>query len=181
MSQFMSNQYPLGKTAASGENEHLLGQPGVFKDLDLDSTERIKPELSAMLVHCVWVKNETGGALSPGESVTWDTGATYGPFKAVGAQGGASAIAGFVDPYVTTVADNEHFWLVQEGPCKALYDGSANLAIGDKIATAATGRVAEATLGTTDVAYTVGVKIDAAKTSGSADDEIRIYAKLPIA
>lgn len=180
MSQTLQNQYPLGKTAASGELEHLLGQTGHFLDMNYGSSERVKPLRSQMLIKARWVKNETGGALNPGESVTWDTSAAYGPGKAVGAEGSNAAIAGFVDPYVSSVADNEHFWLIEEGPTEVRYDGSANLAIGDPLATAANGRVAEATLGTTETAYVVGRKIEVAKTSGSADDLIRAYVKVPI-
>lgn len=179
MSQFLSKHYSLGKTAASGENEHLLGQVSIHKDVDYASTERIKPELSAMNVVARWVKNESGGTLNPGESCTWDTGSTFGPGKAVGGEGAAGSVCGFVDPYVSSVANDQCFWLIEEGPTKVCYDGSASLAINDPLATAASGRVAEATLGTTETAYVIGRALEA-KSAGSADDLFRAYVQKPI-
>lgn len=172
----IQQSYPLNKTAAASETEHLLGQQGVFRDIDLNDTSAIKPTKSAMDVKAIWVKNESGGALNRGELVGWDVGTTYGPGKAVGAAVGDDVRpVGIVSPFIPTagVADNEHFWLITEGPTYASYDGAGNIVPGDELCTAAAGDFREYVFGTDDADSRFGVAL-ATKTSGSSGDLVRV-------
>ena len=163
--------YNLGETAVSGELENLLGYRAFFEDVDRSGTG-VKAELSGMTVEAVWVKNESGGNLSGGQIVLWDTGSTYDHGKAVNAAGDDVHGIGVVDPDVTTVSNDTHFWLIVKGPTKVRYDGSASLAIRDELCTAASGNTREYVFGTDDADSRFGVSL-AAKTSGSAGDKFR--------
>lgn len=134
----------LGETSPSGELEHLLGTEREFPHWTV-GTARPRAIASNMLVHARWVKNETGGALLPGNVCTWDTGSTYGPGKAVIAEAtsGTNTGIGVVDPHLPAagVADNDHFWLIERGPCQFRSTTGTAVAIDDTLATGATGRV----------------------------------------
>jgi len=136
--------YPLGTRAASGEMEHYLGFFGRFKHQDPDATSSLARVLSEMDVCARWVKNESGGTLAAGTIVTWDTGATYGPFRAVGAAAAAGTNVGIgaVDPFVSgAVANDDHFWLITNGPCQFLFTTGTTIAVGDLLTLGASGRV----------------------------------------
>lgn len=135
-----TNPLPRGKTAPVNTFDHLLGQEKWFPDVDYGATG-VKTELSGMPVLCRYVRNTTGGVLLPGEIVTRDAASAVANdlLKHVVKNTGYIAntptpIAGVVDEYVTTsgVADDEHFWMVVQGPTK--FDGGeAGAAIGDYI------------------------------------------------
>ncbi len=167
--------YPLGSEGASGELEHLLGQEGCFRDVNYDSTERIKPTLSMRDIHAVWVKNESGGTLKAGDILKPSTDSTYGPLKAVAGAAGATDVAcGVVDPYINgTVADNDHFWMIVRGPATLLFTTGTTLAIGDELGNGAAGRAIKFTPGTTDMAYFVGYSLAAVDTGVASDTEFR--------
>lgn len=139
----LSVSFGLGETQASGEQEHLLGTEGCFKHLAVGAAAP-QAVVSNMTVHAMWVKNEAGKALTPGEIVHWDTGADYGPGKAVSDEAAADTdvAAGVVDPHLPAagVADNNHFWLILRGPCQFLFTTGTTLAPGDVLALGAAGR-----------------------------------------
>jgi len=129
-----TNPLPRGKTAPVNTFDHLLGQEKWFPDVDYGAVG-VKTELSGMPVLCRYVRNTTGGVLLPGEIVTRDAASAVGNdllkhvVKNTGLIAGSGAgaptpIAGVVDEYVTTsgVADDEHFWMVVQGPTK--FDGA---------------------------------------------------------
>lgn len=135
------SSYALNDTAVSGELPHLLGQAGRFLDEDLGSTDQVKPKLSAHEIHARWVKNDSGAAVLPGETVTWKTtavGTTIGAKSAVNAKP-----AGVASPYLPTagVADGEHFWIIQHGPCDVIHAGNDTIGSGDELVQAASGRM----------------------------------------
>lgn len=144
----LTNHHQLGETAPSGEQEHLLGSIGMFNDLDPDNFySEVHSGQGFPVTKALWVKNESGGALTPGTIPTWDTGATYGPRKAVGAAAatGTSVGVGVVDPFLPAagVADNLHFWLIFWGRCQFLFTTGTALSVGDVVALGAAGRVVD--------------------------------------
>lgn len=163
----LQNQFKLGyKEAATTDTyaDQLLGIEYVFDDVDLSSTSPIKPVKSANSVHAVWVKNSSGGALKPGSLVKCSV-----LRKTVGAQAGATEIVdGVVDGYLTSdVADGEKFFIVVEGPCLVLSNGSYSANAG--LASSSSGKAASATTGTVT---NFGRAIEAA---GAADQLKRAY------
>lgn len=182
----VAQSYGLGQTAASGELEHLLGQRACFRDINYASTEAVKPLLSQMDIIAVWVKNESGSAITPGTVCRWDSGATYGPGKAVA---GAAAIAsdqvpcGVADPYLPTagVANDEHFWLIVEGPCKFKFTTGTTLDNIDVLQLGAAGRVTKYDVGTPAAGgnlYRVGRSLEAVDTGVASDTLFRGYADI---
>lgn len=166
--------YELHQRAAAGELENLLGYRAYFQHKDNDAVG-VKPVLSEMVVEAVWVRNETGGQLTEGTICEWDTGTTYGPGRAVKTVAGdEEAGAGVVGPG-RTVEGDEHFWLIRKGPCKFQYDGSANIAVNDPLATAASGDVKEFVLGTDPFHAFAGRALEAI-SSGDAGDLFKGYA-----
>ena len=173
-----ANPYRLGQTASSGELENLLGQCACFEDIDYSSTEAVKPLLTGMDVWARWVKNESGGALTPGTCVVADTGATYGPGKAVGAAAvsGTTVANGVVDPYIASagVANDAHFWLIYCGPCKFKFTTGTALTVGAVLQLGAAGRVELYDVGTPAIAANLDRcgRALAAVASGTADDTL---------
>lgn len=134
--------YNLGQTAASDELSHLEGLPGEFKDFNI-SDSGVKSYRTGLTIYCLWVKNEAGVALLPGEIPIWLSSAVG---TSVGAKAGSLIRgAGVVDPYLPAagVADNDHFWLVYRGPTEIIQKGAAGWDAGDILVTAAAGRVDE--------------------------------------
>jgi hypothetical protein len=130
----------LGQTAVSGELTHLLGRIGVFDDLSRTAAG-VPNVLTGLPIKARWVKNNSGGALLPGEIVTCQAG-YQGQY--VDAKCGAAGVgAGVVDPYLPSagVADGYHFWMVIEGPVSVLHAGNDAIGSGDLLVTAASGRV----------------------------------------
>lgn len=132
--------YDLGQTAIAGELTHLLGRKVSFDDVSRTASGVAGPA-TGIQRKAIWVKNNSGGALLPGEIAAWDTSyvGTY-----VGAKCGAAAVgAGVVDPNLPAagVADGYHFWLIYEGPVNVLHAGNDAIGAGDLLVTAASGRV----------------------------------------
>lgn len=157
------------------DGDHIIGVEGTVEDLNYSSSKREK--LSNENIKVRVVRNNSGGALLPGELVNHDTGTTYGPGAGAGVKTAGTAVvgvAGVVDPYLPAagVPDGSNFLLIIEGNCSLRYDGSANLAVNDKLVSAANGRCLEYIAGTHDAAAIVAIS-KVAKTSGSANDLFR--------
>jgi len=176
------SQGGLGHKAFTSDVDQL-GEEAVFEDINLSSTEQIKPKLSQMKIYARWVRNTSGGTLSPGAAVRWDETATYGPGKGIvdtAVIATDELVAGFVDPYITgTVAANEHFWLIEKGPAKALFTTGTTLDENDPLLPGAAGRVTKSDVSTASAAqnqHLCGFSLEAVDT-GTADDTLfRIYA-----
>lgn len=164
----VAGEYPIEST--------IVGQVHTFEDIDYSSTDTNKPRLSGMPIKARLCVNRSGGTLTPGLAVAWSTDANYeGPGRAIGGAADANTSpAGFVSPYSGTIAENTTFWLIEEGPTKVQYDGSANFAFGDQIGTAASGRVLKWVTSTNPVEARCGRALEN-KASGSAGDLIRAY------
>ena len=106
--------------AESGDGSHVLGVRKTFRD-ENPSTGALN---SNATVECVAVKNVSGGALLPGEVVSFKAAATNGQFSGgilgeVDAKATTSStLIGVVDEYLPAggVANGEVFWLVVAGP-----------------------------------------------------------------
>ena len=146
---FQSVSQGLGETQASGEQEHLLGTIGIFLD---QTVGQAAPRVTAsnMPVYARWVKNETNGIVYPGFCFAWDTGATYGPGKAVIAlaEGDTTLGCGVADPHLSATTgegcpDNDHFWLIFNGPCQFRFTTGNTLIVEDTLQVGGTGHVIE--------------------------------------
>lgn len=133
---------PLGKKNVFTDVE-ILGQVARFLDLDYSLTG-VKKTQSQMPVWARLVRNDSGGTLAAGGVCRWDVGTTYGPGKAVdglAAIGSNQMPAGVVDPWISgTVAEDETFWLIFNGPCKFLFTTGTTITNGDVLTLGAAGR-----------------------------------------
>lgn len=136
----IENSHSLFATAPSGEAEHTLGQCGTFKHIDPADTSALKRVLSEIDSEAVWVKNESGGALTRGTIVTIDTGATYGPGRAVGAAAAAGTTVGYGVVAASSVADNDHFWCIRKGIAQIKSTTGTAVTVGAVLALGAAGR-----------------------------------------
>jgi hypothetical protein len=138
MSEKAVIMYPMGKSVASGELDHLLGTIREFRDFDYSATG-VPANRSGALVRAVWVKNRNGGTLTKRQVVKWKTGYVK---TGVEAAGDGDVGCGVVDPFLsTTVADGAYFWMIVEGPCELISDGASTLADTDIVVTAGAGKV----------------------------------------
>lgn len=162
-------------------DDFLLGQRGRFLDDNLGSSLAVKPSLSQHPIEAILVKNTSGGTLAAGTIVTWATDSTYGNPKAVaGTAGATSYAAGVVNPYIASaVPANGFFWMIVEGPCKFLFTTGTTLAVSDALAVAASGRVAKATIGTTNGIYIIGMASEGVDTAIASDTLFRGFAHFP--
>lgn len=176
---FGTPRYPITYTGAVDDVKYL-GRECYFDNLAsyAASTDALFT-YGAPWCKARWVINKSSGTLAKGVRVLHNNDASYVPGIAVAGVAGADVrFAGFVSPWIdqTTVADGEGFWLITEGFCEVTYDGSANLALRDYIAGAASGHCEEAAADYTE--YTIGCVVEA-KTSGSAGDLFWAFVKLP--
>jgi hypothetical protein len=179
MSNFSCPSAQLNDIDVMPSDPTLLGQRLLFQHGEPVDGSVMEAMISAMLIEAWLCRNEDTTAILPGKAVVWDVGTTYGPGKAVVDYAGDDVSpAGFVPHNVisTGVPPGSTFFLIRKGPCKGRYDGSANLAIGDPLCTATTGRLREMVFGTDDADSFCGRKMIADKASGTADDLIEIYA-----
>lgn len=110
--------------AENGDGSTVIGTRKEFRDEDPKTGQLY----SNRPVECVAVKNVSGGALLPGQVVSFKAAATSGQFSGgiVGEVDAlattSSALMGVVDEYLPAggVADKEVFWLVTRGPSTVL-------------------------------------------------------------
>lgn len=124
MGMIQMNFYKLGQTAPAGELPELLGGKHEFQHVDFSLPEAQRTLISNQEVIAVWVKNDSGGALNPGEILTWKSGQAGTHIG--GVTGAAGTGCGAVDPYVTSVANGEHFYMIVSGPGKGRSAGAVS-------------------------------------------------------
>lgn len=151
--------------AEAGDGSHLYGVHKVFTDVDPVSGQILSNET----VECIAVKNESGGVLSAGSIVAFDTDKTLTCVD--GLASATSVRFGVVDEYIGSqgVPANEVFWLVVKGPTKVTKKSGA-ITIGTKVKISATNGQIDS--GSTPL---VGIAIDAAAT---ADTSVRVLAQI---
>jgi len=105
----------LGVTDAS-QGSAVTGSQKVFTDTD-PRTSNASVHLSNRLVHCIAVRNTSGGALLPGAVVKFKKAAILDEVDGAAAAA-TDAPLGVVDEYLPAagVANNDVFWLVVAGP-----------------------------------------------------------------
>lgn len=133
--------YELGQTAVADELDQLLGTEVEFPDLDYSLAPQNRVLRSSRRVKAIWMKNDSGSTLNPGEVLTPKSGTPH--TEVGGVTGSAGTGVGAVDPWVTSVADGLHFWMIVEGPAKARAAGS--ISANAIIIPAATGEVTTVT------------------------------------
>ena len=172
MGAVQTNMYRLGEKAVAGELESLLGTVREFTDVNYSAIDSQRKLLSGRRIKAMWVKNDSGGALNPNECLTWKSGlaGTY----VGGVTGAAGTGVGAVDPYVTSVANGEHFWMLIEGPGKARSAGS--ISANAILIPAATGEV---TTVTNDAAGSLSACGRAVTAATAADQTIDVVWKYP--
>lgn len=159
---------PVNHTELINDTEQLtdemLGTEREFQAIDTSTAGEGKSLWHKGIIRAVAVKNRSGGALTAGECVTWNTdvtGLTGGPGHAVEGEAGAGAIAAGVVPWNAPsggYADGDNFWLIRKGPCYVLSDGGNDVAAGEEFTTGATGYVSDGAAGTNRI---YGVMIEA--------------------
>lgn len=113
------NVMPLGTKGTSGEYAGSLGSKHCFKDWSSTVTGGVRVPPTGVPIEAILVQNNSGGAVTPGTIVLWDT-ANVGT-KTGTITGAAGIGAGLVDPFIpagTTVANGELFWLIRKGRVK---------------------------------------------------------------
>lgn len=163
--------YKLNETAVAGELETLLGQVQEFDDVNLANVSSMAL-LSGRRIVARWVKNSSGTTLNPGEVCTWLSGSVGTHVGGVTGSGGTGV--GAVSPFVTSVPNGAHFWLIQEGPGTAR-SGAAITANVVLIPTS-TGEVITVT---NDAAGSLNACGRAITAAGAADVTINVFWKFP--
>lgn len=132
-------------------NVLALGQIGRFQDTDPTIVDGNPVPLGQVPVYAIYVMNDSGGVLAPGEGCTFKSGALG---KRVDAKSGANAIChGVVDPWLASnVPNGSYFWLIIQGPCDVLV-GAANLSANAVVQTAASGTFITGTAGTNPIGH----------------------------
>jgi hypothetical protein len=145
MSNLLTANARLESVDANPDDAYL-GRQAFFRDQLLTNTEQ--PILNSLsLVKAVYVKNSTGGAIAGGLGCKW---LTSNVGKAVGTLSGANEICDGVTPYNVpgnSIANGSYFWLIIEGPTKVEV-GVGNVTAGGTLQTLASGKFADATVGT---------------------------------
>lgn len=124
-----------------------LGHQKSFPDKDWGSDPATTYTNTDVL--CVLCKNTSGGTLTRGTIVKFDS-STPALFKYVNATAGAGERGdGVVDEYVGSsgVASNAFFWVVRKGNTQLTTSTSASIAVKDALRTAASGKVVEDSVG----------------------------------
>lgn len=172
MGAVRTNMYRLGEKASAGELDTLLGTVVEFDDVNYSAIESQRKLNSGRRIKAMWVKNDSGGTLNKCECLTWKSG--YAGTYVGGVTGAAGTGVGAVDPYLTSVANGENFWMIIEGPGKARSAGAitANLVI----IPAATGEV---TTVTNDAAGSLNACGRCIVAASGADQEIDVLWKFP--
>lgn len=157
----ITNQMKLGSVDVVGAES--LGQIGEFQDQDISTTPGSPTLLSGLKKYAVLCMNDTGGAITPGKGYTYKSGYLG---TRVGAASGANAICdGIADPDVVgTIADQAYFWLIIQGPTKALI-GAGDQTANGVVQTLAAGVFGTGTAGTNPIGHCG--KALAAGTSGN--------------
>jgi len=157
----ITNQMKLGSVDVVGAES--LGQIGEFQDQDLSTNPGSPTLLSGLKKYAVLCLNDTGGAITPGRGYTYKSGYIG---QRVGAASGANAICdGIADPDVVgTIADQAYFWLIIQGPTKAMV-GAGDLSANAVVQTLASGAFGTGTAGTNPIGHSG--KAIAAGTSGN--------------
>lgn len=138
--RFISHPYSLGQTGASGTLTSLAGRQADHLDLDYTGTATYAlGPLSESIITAVWVKNGSGSSINGKTGITWKSGYYR---NQIGAASGSLAVAsGFVDPYITSVADGDYCWVIVKGPTTLISDGAAAISQGNSVVTAGSGKV----------------------------------------
>lgn len=152
--------------AEAGDGSHLYGVHKVFTDVDPVSGQILSNET----VECIAVKNESGGVLSAGSVVAFDTDKTLTCIDGLAST--TSVRFGVVDEYIGSqgVPANEVFWLVVKGPTKITKKTGGAVTIGTKVKISSTDGQIDS--GSTPL---VGIAIDGAAL---ADTSVRVLAQI---
>lgn len=145
----ITNQMKLGSVDVVGAES--LGQIGEFQDQDISTTPGSPTLLSGLKKYAVLCMNDTGGAITPGKGYTYKSGYLG---TRVGAASGANAICdGIADPDVVgTIANQAYFWLIIQGPTKALI-GAGDQTANGVVQTLAAGVFGTGTAGTNPIGH----------------------------
>lgn len=164
--------YRLNETADAGELESLLGLVQEFDDVDLSVSGNSQTLRSGRRIIARWVKNSSGTTLNPGEVCTWASG--HAGTRVGGVTGSGGTGVGAVSPFVASVPDGRHFWLIQEGPGTAR--SGAAITANVVLIPAATGEVITVT---NDAPGSLNACGRAVTGAGAADVTISVFWKFP--
>lgn len=120
-----------GATVPSGRNTDVYGKLGIFANIAA-LTDRAPRDQRNVWMR--FVKNDSGGALLPGQTLAWKTG--YAGLRVTNPAATAGVlICGIVDHLLAAagVADGEAFLMTVLGPTKMLLDNNATSAEFDNL------------------------------------------------
>lgn len=138
---------PVERGVAHDDLSQCVGQIAKYDDLD-PANRKIRRTQEKVFMQVV--KNNSGGALLPGQNVKYDV---YG-LSVGGVAGSTEKADGVVDCFLPAagVADQKYFLIVVYGPCKFISNGATTLALRDKLVTASSGKVAKQNASPADAA-----------------------------
>jgi hypothetical protein len=176
-------EYLLDATNTT-RSDYLIGSRRVFEDRDYAAGLTGRGMLSQEPVECMLVKNTSGGALLPGQVVTFVATAPWSITAALATANDPKAY--IVDEYLPAagVPNNAVFWVVTSGPAKPLVTSSGGTAAGIPLASSATsGRAdVQGTPGSAtaarDHAYAVLCVLLAAAANGNSQVRARVLRNL---
>lgn len=165
-----TNQMQLGQINVIGDES--AGQVGCFSDLDRTTNPEAPRRLSNMKTYAVIVLNDTGGDVTPGKGYTYKSGYLG---TRVGAVSGANLVCdGIADPdYPSVIPNGSYFWLIIQGPTKALI-GAGDQTVNGVVQTLASGLFGTGTAGTNPIGHS-----GKALAAGTATNLCRILFNNP--
>ena len=140
------------------QGSSITGTQKTFLDADPRSS-KASQFYSNRAVTCIAVRNASGGALLPGDAVSFKADAILDAVDAKAAKGGG--LVGIVDEYLpaTGVADLDVCWVVVSGPTAITTSGSPSAGAGLTV-TAGKAAAADPAKPTEVVGYAISAKVD---------------------
>ena len=156
-----------GQVNVGKSNALLLGDLVELDDINSTGGPGFNTRYSGLKQTARWVRNDSGGTLVPGHTVTYKTN-SFGTL--LGAQSAADvSFHGIIDPDISTatVADQDEFLLFIEGPCLAIVSAAITV---DEITSSGSGKVKG--VATTEVPSAYALEDGTSKVD---TDTMRIY------
>ncbi len=163
------NPLPLGQKATLGE--YQLGSKHIFQDWSATPVGGVRQVATGVPIEAILVRNNSGGAVTPGTIVLWDT-ANVG-LQTGTITGAAGVGAGMVDPFLpagTTVANGEVYWLIRKGRVRGT--SGAAFSTGAQLIPNSAGKFITMTADVAGISARCGRACEAA---GAADESRFVY------
>ena len=133
-----------------GVSERMEGTECEFRDSDPTVTGKPGQQRSNRVRRAIFVRNTSGGALLPGQTLKWEAGFRGRRVDAVAGDQGEAA--GVVDDFLPAagVQDDDLFWLIVDGPVLARKASSGALAADTVVIAKGSGNIGAVTAAGSD-------------------------------